>query len=134
MPRLRDGAERIGYRAALATPRMRSGMPRQIALADKSDEAVLIVNDRQPPNLTARHLPHAAFNRVLRIAGEDPIRHAFINPRPPRVQAAPGNPDGDVAVSHHPNQPVIAVHHGECAAVAFAHQSRGALDRIVGMN
>ena len=55
------------YAPGAVTPVLFAGM------ADDADETVLTIYNRQPPNLTARHLPHAAFHRVLRIAGDECI-------------------------------------------------------------
>src|SRR5215510_80064 len=133
-PRLGDRAKHVGYGAAFTSPRVVSGVPRQVALTDDAYHLSPVVDNGQPPNPMARHLAHAFPDGILGVAGESPVGHTVDHNRGARVRFVGHEPHRDVTVRYHSYEATFLVDYRKRAEIIIAHQARRVSDPVFGVN
>src|SRR5262245_19967560 len=133
-PRLGDRANHVGYGAAFASPRIVSGVPRQVALTDYAYDLSPVVDNGQSPNPMARHLAQAFPDGILGVAGESPVGHTVGHNRGVRVRFVGHEAHRNVTVRYHSYEAAFLVDYRKRAAIIIAHQPRRVSDPVFGIN
>src|SRR5262245_13652672 len=133
-PRFGDRAKHVGYGAAFASPRIVSGVPRQVALTDDAHHLSPVVDNGKPPNPMARHLAHAFPGGILGVAGESPVGHTVDHNRGARVRFVGHEPHRDVTVRYHSYEAAFLVDYRKRPEIIITHQPRRVSDTVFGIN
>jgi hypothetical protein len=109
-------------------------MSRQISLSDDTYHLSPIIDDRQPPNLMARHLPQAFPDGIVGVTGESSVGHKIGYNCVVRVRFIRYETHGNVAIRQYPNEAAFRINYRKRAEVVIAHQARRITDPILGVN
>jgi len=113
---------------------MVENIPSEVALTDHSQNPMLVVNDRNAPDLMPRHSANAAFQRVVNRTSECLSGHAVADLRMRNAQASRYCPDGNVSIGNDPYEPIGFVYNRNRPTVCFAHQPGSAFDAVLWSN
>jgi hypothetical protein len=109
-------------------------MSRQVPLGDDAYHLAPIIDDGQPPNLVARHLPQAFPDGIVRVTRERSVGHTIGYDRVTYVSFIGYKTHGDVAIRQYPYEALFHVDYRKRAEVIIAHQPGRVSDPLVGIN
>src|SRR3954447_16598883 len=95
---------------------MLAGVLGDVGLADDPDDAVAVVEDRNPADPVPGHCLHALLQWVAHVTRENFVGHAVINASPQGVGPIRYEPDRDVAVGDHAEHAALPVNDRDGAA------------------
>jgi hypothetical protein len=106
----------------------------KVGLANDPDDAIVIVEHRQTPDLMFRHCPHTFVDRAVDMTCKCLISHTVINAGMIDVGALCDKTNGDVAVGYHPDHAALTVYDRDGSAIAIGHHSCCECHEIVGID